>query len=65
MPVDFVLIFAATSYLVQEVAVYGDTTIGTVSIDAVKLLTGGTASSLTVNGRGFDGNGNYVDDDLQ
>ena len=60
VPVDFVLIFPATSYLIQGVAVYGDTTIGTVSIDAVNLLTSGTPTSLTVNGEGFDGSGNYV-----
>jgi YD repeat-containing protein len=54
---DFVLNFATTAYQVQAVTVY------TTGVDAVRLLTGGTASSLKLTGRAFDGGGDYMTTD--
>src|SRR5439155_26146514 len=56
-PEDFVLRFPTTSYQVAAIRVF---VASGGSIDAVRLLTSGTTSSLTVSSCGYDGSGNYA-----
>ena len=62
-PVDFELDFPATytndSYNVGQVEVFVSNTNGDAGIDAVELLTGGSATSTVVSTQGFDSTGNY------
>jgi YD repeat-containing protein len=51
--VDFVLNFEETAYEVSGARIF--VTGGYSGIDAVRLLTDGTATELTLSGRGFDG----------
>jgi RHS repeat-associated protein len=55
---DFVLNFAETGYNVLGARI---TVNAGGSVDAVRILTGGTETSLTLSSRGFDGGDTYTD----
>jgi RHS repeat-associated protein len=56
--VDFTLQFPATAYQVNAVMVLVSTA-NSPSIDAIEMMSGGSASGLTLYANGFDSSGNY------
>jgi YD repeat-containing protein len=57
---DFYLSFPETAYAVQSVRIFVDASFGSPQIDTVRLLTGGTATALTLSSWEYDSEGQAV-----